>query len=77
MTNEKLREMMDKIPEHITRNVELYTALLIKVNKLKAEASEKQQLAINKLMTSDKFFLDFANIAKLESILGVHLIEVL
>ena len=77
MTNEKLREMMDKIPEHITRNVELYTDFLIKVNKLKSEASEEQQLAIDKLMNSDKFFLDFANIAKLESILGIHLIEVL
>jgi len=77
MANERLREMMDKIPEHITRNVELYTALLIKVNKLKSEATEEQQLAIDKLMNSDKFFLDFANIAKLESILGVHLIEVL
>lgn len=77
MTNEKLREMMDNIPEHVTRNVELYTALLIKVNKLKSEATEEQQLAIDKLMNSDKFFLDFTNIAKLESILGVHLIEVL
>lgn len=75
--NQRLRESMDNIPEHITRNVELYTALLIKVNKLKSEASEEQQLAIDKLMNSDKFFLDFANIAKLESILGVHLIEVL
>ena len=77
MTNERFREMMDNIPEHITRNVELYTALLVKFNKLKSEATEEQQLAIDKLMNSDKFFLDFANIAKLESILGVHLIEVL
>lgn len=75
--NQKLGKLMDNIPEHITRNVELYTALLIKVNKLKSEAIEEQQLAIDKLMNSDKFFLDFANIAKLESILGVHLIEVL
>lgn len=77
MTNEKLREMIDKIPEHIIRNVKLYTAFLIKVNKLKSEASEEQQLAIDKLMNSDKFRFDFRNIAKLESILGVHLIEVL
>ncbi len=75
--NQRLREMMDNIPEHITRNVELYTAFLIKVNALRKEATEEQQLAIDKLMNSDKFFLDFANIAKLESILGVHLIEVL
>ena len=77
MTNERLREMMDKIPENITRNVELYTALLIKVNKLKSEATEDQQLKIDLLMNSDNFCLDFYNIAKLESILGVHLIEVL
>ena len=75
--NNKLKERMDNLPDHITRNVELYTALLIKVNKLKSEATEEQQLAIDKLMNSDKFFLDFANIAKLESILDVHLIEVL
>lgn len=75
--NKRLRELMDNIPEHITRNVELYIKLLIKVNELKSEATEEQQLAIDKLMNSDKFFLDFANIAKLESILGVHLIEVL
>ena len=75
--NQRLREMMDKIPEHITRNVELYTALLIKVNALRKEATEEQQFKIDFLMNSDKFFLDFANIAKLESILGVHLIEVL
>ena len=77
MTNEKLRQMMDKIPEHIARNVELYTALLIKVSALRKEATEEQQLKIDLLMNSDKFFLDFANIAKLESILGVHLIEVI
>lgn len=75
--NQRLREMIDNIPEHITRNVELYSDFLVKVNKLKSEATEEQQLAIDKLMNSDKFFLDFANIAKLESILGVHLIEVL
>ena len=75
--NQRLREMMDKIPEHITRNVELYTALLIKVNTLRKEATEEQQLKIDLLMNSDKFYFDFKNIAKLESILGVHLIEVL
>jgi len=75
--NDRLRERMNNIPEHIARNVDLYTAFLIKVNKLKAEASEEQQLAIDKLMNFDKFFLDFANIAKLESILGIHLIEIL
>jgi len=75
--NQRLKESMDKIPEHITRNVELYTALLIKINALRKEATEDQQLKIDLLMNSDKFFLDFANIAKLESILGVHLIEVL
>ena len=75
--NQRLRESMDKIPEHIERKIRLSVRLIKKVNELKVAATEDQQLKIDLLMNSDKFFLDFANISKLESILGVHLIEVL
>lgn len=75
--NQRLRESMDNIPEHIERKIRLSVRLIKKVNELKVAATEDQQLKIDLLMNSDKFFLDFANISKLESILGVHLIEVL
>ncbi len=75
--NQRLREMMDKIPEHVDRSVYLYVALLKKVTNLRELASEEKQIELDTLMASDKFYFDFKNIAKLECILGVHLIEVL
>lgn len=74
--NSRLKEMMSTIPAHTVRNVELYTAFLIKFAQLRSEATEEQKLAIDEVMNSDKFCLDFANIAKLECILDVHLIEI-
>ncbi len=74
--NQRLRELMDNIPEHIDRSVHLYVALLKKVNNLQELANEETKLELDKLMSSDKFYFDLRNIAKLESILGVHLIEV-
>ncbi len=77
MTNERFKESLEKLPEHVDRKIRLSVRLIKRVNNLKLEATEEQKLAIDNLINSDKFFLDFANIAKLESILGVHLIEVL
>jgi hypothetical protein len=75
--NERLQKLKDNIPEHIRRSVDLYSEFKIKVSELKSKATEEQKLAIDKLMSLDNFCLDFTAIAKLESILGVHLIEIL
>lgn len=73
---ESVKRSFSNIPEHVERSVGMMTSLMVKVNTLAKELSEDKRLELNKLMNSEKFYWDLRNIAKLESILGVHLIEV-